>query len=163
MNPELVGELNIVAQLTGGELNTISQFQGGVLTLPEIFNDVGIQSIVFNDDGTMTIILTDGTSYTSPCLIGPGIAPGGTTGQVLAKATDDDYDTEWVDPGVQDIPIATTEILGGIIVGSDLLITNDGVLSVDKADAVQEDNTKPITAAAVYTEVGNINALLATI
>lgn len=27
---------------------------------------------------------------------GVGIAPGGTTGQVLAKASDDDYDTEWV-------------------------------------------------------------------
>lgn len=163
MNPELVGQLNILAQIRGGELNTISQLGGGVLTLPEIFNDVGIESIVFNDDGSMTIILTDGTSYTSPCLIGPGVAPGGTTGQVLAKATDNDYETEWVDPGVQELPIATKEALGGIIVGNDLLVTDNGVLSVDKATAVQEDNTKPITAAAVYTEVGNINALLATI
>jgi hypothetical protein len=30
-------------------------------------------------------------------------------------------------------------------------------------DAVEKDNTKPVTSAAVYTEVGNINALLATI
>lgn len=36
-------------------------------------------------------------------------------------------------------------------------------LAVDTADEVEQDNTKPITAAAVYTEVGNINALLATI
>ena len=36
-------------------------------------------------------------------------------------------------------------------------------LSVDTADAVEKDNTKPVTSAAVYTEVGNINALLATI
>ena len=28
---------------------------------------------------------------------GEGVAPGGTTGQHLAKASDDDYDTEWVD------------------------------------------------------------------
>lgn len=28
---------------------------------------------------------------------GEGVPVGGTTGQVLAKATDDDYDTEWVD------------------------------------------------------------------
>ena len=28
---------------------------------------------------------------------GEGVAPGGNTGQVLAKASDDDYDTEWVD------------------------------------------------------------------
>lgn len=61
------------------------------------------------------------------------------------------------------LPPATTSTLGGVIVGSDLLITPEGVLSVDKADSVEGDNTRPITAAAVYTEVGNINALLATI
>lgn len=58
---------------------------------------------------------------------------------------------------------ATREKLGLVKVGSDLLITNDGVLSVDKATLVEQDNTKPITSAAVYAEVGNINALLATI
>ena len=58
---------------------------------------------------------------------------------------------------------ATTDKLGGIMVGDDLLITEEGRLSVDKATSVEEDNTRPITAAAVYTEVGNINALLATI
>ena len=31
------------------------------------------------------------------------------------------------------------------------------------ATSVEQDNTRPITSAAVYTEVGNINALLATI
>lgn len=36
-------------------------------------------------------------------------------------------------------------------------------LVVDTAPNVQQDNTKPITSAAVYTEVGNINALLALI
>lgn len=58
---------------------------------------------------------------------------------------------------------ATTATLGGIIVGQDLQITEEGVLSVDKATSIEEDNTRPITAAAVYTEVGNINALLETI
>lgn len=58
---------------------------------------------------------------------------------------------------------ATTSTLGGIIVGSDLLVTAQGVLSVDKATSVEEDNTRPITAAAVFTEVGNIDALLQTI
>lgn len=36
-------------------------------------------------------------------------------------------------------------------------------LSVDAATSVDKDNTKPITSAAVFTEIGNINALLATI
>ena len=39
----------------------------------------------------------------------------------------------------------------------------DGVSWVTPASNVEEDNTRPITAAAVYTEIGNINALLATI
>lgn len=34
---------------------------------------------------------------------------------------------------------------------------------ITPASSVDEDNTRPITAAAVYTTVGNINALLATI
>lgn len=34
---------------------------------------------------------------------------------------------------------------------------------VAPANAVEADNTLPITSAAVYTEIGNINALLATI
>lgn len=58
---------------------------------------------------------------------------------------------------------ATRDTLGGIIVGDDLSITPEGRLSVDKATAVEHDNTRPITSAAVYVTVGNINALLGTI
>lgn len=36
-------------------------------------------------------------------------------------------------------------------------------LFVDAADKMEQDNTLPITSAAVYVEVGNINALLKTI
>lgn len=66
---------------------------------------------------------------------------------------------------IHDNPLvpATTTTLGGIIVGSDLLITEEGVLSVDKATMVEADNTRPITSAAVYAEVGNIQVLLETI
>ena len=34
---------------------------------------------------------------------------------------------------------------------------------ITPATSVEQDNTRPITAAAVYMEIGNINALLATI
>lgn len=34
---------------------------------------------------------------------------------------------------------------------------------VAPANSAEQDNTRPITSAAVYTEIGNINALLATI
>ena len=44
---------------------------------------------------------------------GPGVVVGGTTGQVLAKASNDDYDTEWIDPpagtgGGASVTVATT-------------------------------------------------------
>ena len=58
---------------------------------------------------------------------------------------------------------ATTESLGLIKVGANLKITKDGVLTVDTADAVEQDNTKPVTSAAVHTEIGNIEVLLAAI
>jgi len=65
--------------------------------------------------------------------------------------------------GGVDLYPATKYSLGGIIVGEDLAVTSTGLLSVVKANAVEKDNTHPITAAAVFTEVGNINALLQTI
>lgn len=53
---------------------------------------------------------------------------------------------------------------GGYNIGNGLKLDQPtNTLSVDAADAVEEDNTKPITAAAVYAEVGNINALLETL
>lgn len=39
----------------------------------------------------------------------------------------------------------------------------EGVLMVDAAQAVEQDNTRPVTSAAVYTEIGNIEALLAAL
>ena len=53
---------------------------------------------------------------------------------------------------------------GGYTIGDGLkLDAATNTLSVDTAAAGEKDNTKPVTSAAVYTEVGNINALLATI
>lgn len=43
------------------------------------------------------------------------------------------------------------------------LTLKNGVLSVNRAEKMEKDNSLPITSAAVYTEVGNINALLETI
>lgn len=51
---------------------------------------------------------------------------------------------------------------GGYDIGDGLKVEN-GKLSVDTATVAEQDNTKPITSGAVYTAVGNINALLATI
>ena len=40
---------------------------------------------------------------------------------------------------------------------------NYSVEWITPATSSEQDNTRPITAGAVYTEIGNINALLATI
>lgn len=54
---------------------------------------------------------------------------------------------------------------GGIDFTTDetLTLSNEGILSVNTAKAVEQDNTLPITSAAVHVTVGNIEALLNTI
>ena len=47
--------------------------------------------------------------------------------------------------------------------GNALELTDDGVLNVKTADKAEEDNTLPITSAAVAESVGNIEILLGTI
>ena len=65
--------------------------------------------------------------------------------------------------GITEIPIATHDTIGGIKIGNNLRISDDGVLSVETAAAAEQDNTLPITSAAVYTAVGNIEVRLSTI
>ena len=43
------------------------------------------------------------------------------------------------------------------------LTLENGILSVNTTDKVEQDNTQPITSAGVFAEIGNINALLSTI
>ena len=48
------------------------------------------------DVGTMAVVEVD---VLSPGVAANGLPPGGTTGQVLSKDTDSDYDVTWIDPG----------------------------------------------------------------
>ena len=52
---------------------------------------------------------------------------------------------------------------GGFSLGHALIWDKQGRLAVQVADKAEADNTLPITAAAVYTELGNIEVLLSTI
>lgn len=52
---------------------------------------------------------------------------------------------------------------GSALKPGDNIKIEDGVISVITADEVEKDNTKPITAAAVHTQLGNIEILLKTI
>lgn len=53
--------------------------------------------------------------------------------------------------------------VGGDIKTDDTLKLENGILSVNTTDKMEQDNTRPITAAGVYATVGNIEALLKTI
>lgn len=52
---------------------------------------------------------------------------------------------------------------GSFSLGHALMWDEQGRLAVQVADAAEADNTLPITAAAVHTELGNIEILLQTI
>ena len=78
----------------------------------------------------------------------------------IKNAVDDYLEQNPPSGGITEIPIATRGTIGGIKIGNNLLISDDGVLSVETATAVEADNTLPITSAAVNTTVGNIETLL---
>ena len=56
-----------------------------------------------------------------------------------------------------------TEDLTSLKIDERTLSFTNGVLSVNTTEQVEQDNTLPITSAAVYTVVGNIEILLGTI
>jgi len=51
----------------------------------------------------------------------------------------------------------------GVAIDNVTIVRRNGVLTVNTADAPEQDNTLPITSAAVHTTVGNIEVLLSTI
>lgn len=57
-----------------------------------------------------------------------------------------------------ELPPATYETLGGVIIGENLLIDDNGVLSVDVTNEINESN-HPITARAIKTFSGSIDRL----
>lgn len=148
----LSGTLGVGNVVLGDYLLTTEIIHGGysltiargddVQTL-DIMDGVGIAGIEKTASvgltDVYTIALTDGSSYEFTVTNGSGGGSGA------------------------DVPIASETVAGIVRVGENLRISADGTLSVDTAAAVEQDNTRPITAAAVYTEVGNINALLETI
>ena len=65
-----------------------------------------------------------------------------------------------------DLPLPNVGEGGGLAIYSldeTLNLSPQGRLSVNTAKDAEQDNTLPITSAAVFTEIGNIDALLQTI
>lgn len=66
---------------------------------------------------------------------GVGVPTGGSSGQILSKKTNDDYDTQWVNqPSPYILPIASNSVLGGIKTNSSrngITVNSDGVAHVN--------------------------------
>nr|DAH53921.1 MAG TPA: copper resistance protein [Caudoviricetes sp.] len=67
---------------------------------------------------------------------------------------------EYLDENPVELPVAKSDVLGGIKVGKNLTATKEGTLSVDSTERMEINNEKPITSAGVYAVVGNIEVLL---
>lgn len=143
----IVNDYTITMQgIDGGHRLTITR--GSEVQTMDIMDGVdgvgiaGIEKTATIDNvDEYTITMTDGSSYTFTVTNGSGGSGGGSA----------------------DAPIASETVAGLVRVGENLKISADGVLSVDTATAVEEDNTRPVTSAAVQTTVGNIEVLLKTI
>ena len=88
--------------------------------------------------------------------------PGSNGFWLVWDANADEY-VESQLPVSEGMGFATRDTAGIIKVGENLTISEDGVLSVVTTDTAQQDNTKPMTSAGVYTLAGNIEVLLAAL
>lgn len=135
-------------------------FTGNEVNVPPICNATFLYIGVFAGDMTTTPAYI---RCVKSALCGTGIIeapPGDVYSQILDMLNNNGTGGG---SGLTEIPIASDKKLGGIKVGANLLIDDEGVLSVDTADIAEQDNTRPITSAAVHAELGNIEALLANI
>jgi hypothetical protein len=109
----------------------------GGASIEGILNDIGL------DIGGITLeFLWDGVIWHITATLGTegapgiGVPDGGTTGQVLAKASDDDYDTVWVNAG------GGGGNLGSLVVNGSRITTSDSSqIVVDERFKIEQDLT----------------------
>lgn len=95
-----------------------------------------------------------------------GVSGTGKDGVTFTPSVSEEGILSWTNDG--DLPNPDPVNIKGessnYNIGNGLKLDKEtNTLSVDVATEVSEDNTLPITSAAVYTEIGNINVLLQTI
>lgn len=81
---------------------------------------------------------------------GVGVPAGGTTGQVLAKSSGTDYDTEWTTAGVGDVVGPASSVAGRIATYSD----TTGKLLADGGKSIADlraPNIQSVTSSATVT------------
>ena len=120
-------------------------------------NATVVQKIVKINNGTISIEYKTG-GQTASTITGRNISGSESGGSDSGNGSNTGSNTP---SGA--LPIATESTLGAVKVGNNLQITEDGTLSVNTTNQMEQDNTLPITSAGVYTTVGNIEVLLKTI
>ena len=125
-------------------------FSGDEVALPVIIDAISVRVGVYAGNLHTT---TPAVIFCRRCITDGSGSPVEPTPDVYAQIMERLNNLDGATP-------ATTEKLGVVKIGDNLKITKDGVLSVDTAEAVEQDNTKPVTSAAVYTAKSNIGALL---
>lgn len=93
------------------------------------------------------------------------LVPNDSTGGVMAVfgTPEGEFIGLGFDDSVIELPSQSPSGGGVSFITDETLTLENGILSVNTADAAEADNTLPITSAAVATEIGNIDALLKTI
>ena len=116
-----------------------------------VLEDTDGNSIVITDDDAANITLQD--TDTPPIELetvgtpgidgtdGVGVPVGGTTGQVLAKNSGTDYDTEWIDAG------AAVDSVNG----------QTGIVVLDTDDISDSGSTNKYVTAAEKTKLSNLS------
>ena len=106
--------VKVVLTVSSGNANTVitsitNQVATGNAPVMK-YDDVNDAFYTKNVEGITSIATTEDPVS---ALMGQGVLPGGITGQVLAKASSDDYDTEWVDYNT--IYITVRNVSGGTL------------------------------------------------
>lgn len=91
---------------------------------------------------------------TTGVAVSSALPEGGEAGQILT----------WTQDGAawKALPEATQTQVGAVRVGEGMCIT-EGALCVDAADAVTEEDARPVRASAVHALLGDVEALLSEI
>ena len=150
-----IGEFAIGPQGPAGEDGATGQAAGFGTPTATIDNNTGTPGVTITASGPDTAKVfafaftnlkgaTGATGQTGPA--GQGIASGGTTGQVLAKKSNTDYDTEWINQSGGADPATSTPLM-------------DGTAAVGTATKyAREDHVHPTdTSRASATDLTNLS------
>jgi hypothetical protein len=108
--------------------------------------------LISNNDSPVNLVVSGTVNAINPVTGLPddlnAIPAGGTTGQFLAKTSNDSYDIDWVDPNLTVLPASST-FLGGVKVGNNIDVTVDGTISVPVATSSSLGVVKPGTNVTI--------------